>query len=84
MVVQRSNVQDLAGVSQTTGVVYHGQSANSGTVIQGKVGSETTTDVFMLISQGAPMVAVQGVGHMTVNPDGTVTATFNISNVRCT
>jgi len=79
-----SNAQDLTGVSQTSGVTYHGGVGDSFT-INGKVGFEQTfTNNFILVGQGtAANLMFNGVGHLTVNPDGTVTVSFNISSVRC-
>jgi hypothetical protein len=79
-----TNAQDLTGVSQTTGVVYHSGVGDSVT-INGKVGFvQTFANSFILVGQGtAAKLMSEFDGHLTVNPDGTVTVTFTHESVRC-
>jgi hypothetical protein len=79
-----SNGQDVTGVSTTTGVKYQGGLGDSFT-ITGKVGSvQTFTNSFVLVGQGtAAKLIVQEFGHITVNPDGTVTVSFINTTFRC-
>jgi len=79
--------QDVTGVSTITGVKYQGAVGDSLT-INGKVGfvhtAITPHNSFILIGQGtASNLIEQFVMHLTVNPDGTVTSSFESENIRC-
>jgi hypothetical protein len=79
-----ANGQDVTGVSTTTGVSYHVGVGDSTTLI-GRVGSvQTFTNSFVLVDQGtAANLIIHFDGHLTVNPNGTVTVSFDRENIQC-
>ena len=77
-IIAESQPQGVKGTTDISGWEYVGAGVNL-SVINGKVGGESTTVVvFNFIGKGqAPNLKVTEDMHITVLPDGTVTATFD-------
>lgn len=78
------NPQGVSGTGLTTGDKYQGTGVSQ-FESNGKVGAEiTTVDNFRIIGQGnGNNLLVHGNLHITVNPDGTVTAFHDNFSVEC-
>ena len=76
--------QQVTGIGRTTGIKYQGSILMQGT-INGKVGDESTfSSYYRFIGQGtASNWLIHDIFHMTVHPDGTITAYVVNSSMRC-
>lgn len=77
--VVQTNLSDFRGVGETSGIKYEG-TGHGGSVVnaQGPFPMEFTNTMYQqMISQGpAPNLTTTFKSHMTVNADGTVTASY--------
>jgi hypothetical protein len=77
--------QGVIATGQTTGDIWHGTGLTIAFVANTHVGSETSfVNNFRLIGPGSTVnFIVHEVMHITVNPDGTVTASFDNFSTSC-
>ena len=78
------NPQDVSGTGETTGTVYHG-TGETRDQVNTRVGEQANfVNNFRLISEGpGGNFLVHENFHLTVNPDGTVTAFFDNFSFTC-
>lgn len=76
--------QDVVGVGLTTGVQYKG-TGTSPSEFTGQVGvQETFQSSFPMKSQGpSPNIVVQAAWQVTINPDGSLSASVDILQIQC-
>jgi hypothetical protein len=85
-VLTSAHTQDMVGIDETTGTIYHGQQTYFDIVPPDSSGGgiETFMVTTVLAAPGAPTFRVMGHFHITVLPDGTIAVIFATDSTTCT